>query len=136
MVNAPTKESFISRMSQRLGSYEENRLIVFLIVVTLILGVLGIFTVPIISSYDRSGDFIEYSAILYRNGTLDERYIYHLTGNIDTRMLYRFWDMDLSINDLSRPHIKFIEINLLLNNCIFTFSRKGCSFFPIFIFKL
>jgi uncharacterized membrane protein len=88
----------------------EYKLISILVIVTLIIGALGIIAVPFISTKDRSGDYIEYSAILRRDGTLDEVYKYHLTGNVRTRMLYRFWEMPLSLNELTRPQIKLIEV--------------------------
>ncbi|MBM3292231.1 DUF2207 domain-containing protein, partial [Candidatus Bathyarchaeota archaeon] len=110
MVKPSSKEPFFSKMRHKLGSIEETRLISLVIGLSLVLGVLGIYVSPLISSTDRSGDYIEYSAVLYKDGTLDETYIYHLTGNVETRMLYRFWDMEMSTSTLMRPQIILLGV--------------------------
>jgi uncharacterized membrane protein len=94
----------------KVGGSGEIRLITILVVVTLAVGVLGIFAVPIASTQDRSGDYIEsYTATLHPDGRLDEVFVYTLKSS-DTRMLFRYWDETLSFTSLFSPQIVPISV--------------------------
>ena len=87
------------------------KLIAILVAATFIIGVLGILMVPFISAQDRSGDYVDYMATLHPDGTLDESYTYHLTGNVRTRMLFRYWKDELDFGNSYLPFINLVSVD-------------------------
>jgi len=55
-----------------------------------------------------SGDVAvaEYEATFYLNGTLLERYAYRVDASGKYRMLYRAWDVSLTLEDVSFPSVQ------------------------------
>ena len=98
----------VDSSKKRFGGSGDIKLIGILVAVTLAIGVVGILAAPIISAKDRSGDYVTYSAILHKDGTLDESYTYSLTGNVGTRMLYRYWEENLVYGGSSSGYITLL----------------------------
>jgi uncharacterized membrane protein len=88
----------------------ETKQIATLVLLTLLVGVSGLALVSYLPSL-MEGDAVvdEYVATLYSNGTLVEDYTYNLKASNQYRMLFRVWDVPLSMGQLNRPYVQFLR---------------------------
>lgn len=99
----------------RLGkNTSEFSLVGLLVIVTLALGVVAIYAIPMFTAQDRSGDTVDsYTVTLHSDGTLDETYIYKIVST-DTRFLFRFWNETVKPSGSGYPinhvHLELISI--------------------------
>ena len=89
----------------------ETRQIAGIVIVTLILGIVGLILVTVIPPL-LQGDLVvdSYTATLNDNGTLQEQYIYNVHSSGEYRMLYRSWDSTLTFTSSSEPYVQFESI--------------------------
>lgn len=87
----------------------ETRQIVALLLLTSVVGISGVFAVVFLPSV-LEGDLVvdEYSVTFHVNGTLIEDYTYEVKASNQYRMLFRSWDVPLSIGLLDRPHVELV----------------------------
>jgi len=88
----------------------ETRQIIALVLITIIIGVLGLATLAFAPSMAEDDVVVEdYEATFYMNGTLVEDYVYDVKVSNKYRMLYRLWKAPLSIERLNGPSIEFVS---------------------------
>ena len=90
----------------------EIKELAILVLATLVLGIIGLGLVTVIPPLFE-GDLVvdSYNAILYENGTLTEQYSYDVKPSGQYRMLYRSWEVPLTLGRGSSPSVQFISAN-------------------------
>ena len=89
----------------------ETKQIVALVLLTLVVGTLGVFLVtylPLLVEGDVVVD--TYHATWYPNGTLVEDFTYDVRVSGQYRMLYRTWDASLSYFPLSSQYVAPVSV--------------------------
>ena len=90
----------------------ERQQIFTLVVITLLIGVMAAVGANALPDFFAGGLEVEhYDAVFYENGTLIERYTYHVREPGEYRMLFRYWDAPLSFASIDRPHIEFAGLS-------------------------
>ncbi|HUS78782.1 MAG TPA: DUF2207 domain-containing protein, partial [Patescibacteria group bacterium] len=89
----------------------ERRQILILVVVTAVIGLLGVTIIQALPSLSGKNDINvdSYEATFYPDGTLVEEYTYTISSR-SYRFLYRNWEAPLSFSPLSVPYIEKVEI--------------------------
>jgi len=90
----------------------EARQLSIVLLSTLFIGVLGLALAPRMPRMISGGDVVveEYQATIYPNGTLVEDYLYRIEVSGRYRMLYRAWEVPLSVERLDRPYVEPVRV--------------------------
>ena len=91
----------------------EKRHLAILVVITFaislaVVGLTSLIPPPI------EGDLVidEYEASFSENGSLVESYTYEVKNSGQYRMLFRYWEEELSLTNLDRPYIEFLNMTI------------------------
>ncbi|HUU74829.1 MAG TPA: DUF2207 domain-containing protein [Methanoregulaceae archaeon] len=91
----------------------EKRQIATLVIITLVIGIVVVLFTSLLGGL-MEGDLVidNYQASFTEDGALSEEYSYEVKSSGQYRMLFRFWEDDLSINPLQSPYIEFKEMRV------------------------
>jgi uncharacterized membrane protein len=90
----------------------EIKQLALLVIATLVLGIIGLGLITVIPPLLEGNLAVDsYDAVLYENGTLTEHYTYDVKTSGQYRMLYRSWQVPLTLGTSSSPSVQFISAN-------------------------
>ncbi|MFW6117730.1 MAG: DUF2207 domain-containing protein, partial [Thermoproteota archaeon] len=91
----------------------ERRQIFLLVGLTLAIALSAVILIISLPQMTRSEDFVEnYKAIFYPNGTLIEKYTYHLRTS-GHKFLYRTWEAPISSENIGEAYIEPIQVEVV-----------------------
>jgi len=87
---------------------DEKKQLAILVIATLAIGIVSILLMSMVGSL-MEGDLVidHYEAEFSADGSLTETYTYEVKSSGRYRMLYRYWQDDLSLSPLQSPYIEF-----------------------------
>ena len=89
----------------------ETKQLAWLVIICLALGMIGLLIVTVAPPlFEGSLVVDQYEAALYGNGTLTEAYTYDVKSSGEYRMLYRSWDVPLTLNGSTVPNVRFVAM--------------------------
>lgn len=90
----------------------EKRQLAILVIVTLAIGVAAVL-IGLMVGFLMEGDLVveNYEATFQSDGSLTEEFTYVVKSSGKYRMLYRYWEADLSLSPLQSPYIEFEDIS-------------------------
>jgi uncharacterized membrane protein len=86
----------------------EKKQLAVLVIVTLAIAIVAVLFTSMLG-FLMEGDLVidHYEASFQADGTLTEKYIYEVKSSGRYRMLFRYWEDDLSLSPLQSPYIEF-----------------------------
>ena len=90
----------------------ETRQIAIIVILGLALGVVGIAVTTTLGGVALSGPAVvsSYEAHIYPDGRLVEHFTYTFTEGGRYRMLYRSWEVPVSLTTLGRPYVQPVSV--------------------------
>ncbi|HIH87896.1 TPA: DUF2207 domain-containing protein, partial [Candidatus Bathyarchaeota archaeon] len=105
----------------------ETRQITIIVVLGIALAIVGAAVATTFSGFGLSGPAVvsSYEAHLYPDGGLVEGFTYTFTEGDTYRMLYRSWEVPVSLENLDTPFIQPVSISAPLGSVAYVKDRWG-----------
>ena len=89
----------------------ETRQLAWVVGAGLAIGLVALLLISVIAPlFDGDLTVSSYDAILYEDGTLSEQYTYNVGSSGEYRMLYRIWEVPLTLNTSTEPYIRLVSM--------------------------